>query len=107
LGQNDGVQDSTTFSNNYIAFIKQLRGYYPKATLICLTSPMADATLAVFMKKTLTAIVRNMNKKGDKKVTSYFFSKQFHNGCDHHPDLAEHKLIAGELTAFIKRRMKW
>ncbi|MEI9911127.1 MAG: SGNH/GDSL hydrolase family protein [Bacteroidota bacterium] len=107
LGQNDGIQDSTTFSNNYIAFIKQLRGYYPKATLICLTSPMADATLAAFMKKTLTAIVRNRNKNGDKKITSYFFSKQFHNGCDHHPDLAEHQLIAGELTAFIKKRMKW
>ena len=95
LGQNDGIQDSTTFSNNYIAFIKQLRGYYPKATLICLTSPMADAALAAFMKKTLTAIVGNMNKNGDKKVTSYFFSKQFHNGCDHHPDLAEHQINCG------------
>jgi lysophospholipase L1-like esterase len=107
LGQNDGIQDSTTFSNNYIAFIKRLRGYYPKATFICLTSPMADASLAAFMKKVLTAIVKKENKSGDKKITSYFFSKQYHNGCDWHPDLADHKQIAAELTNFIKKKMKW
>lgn len=105
LGQNDGIQDSAAYCNNYIAFIKQLRGYYPKATIVCLTSPMADASLTTFMKKTLTAIVREVNKNGDEKVTKYFFSKQYHNGCDHHPDLAEHRLIANELTGFIKKKM--
>jgi hypothetical protein len=107
LGQNDGIQDSAVFCNNYTAFIKQLRVYYPKATIVCLTSPMADASLAAFMKKTLTAIVNKMNRSGEKKVTSYFFSKQYHNGCDYHPDLAEHKLIADELRVFIKKEMKW
>lgn len=107
LGQNDGIQDSTAFCDNYISFVKRLRGYYPKAMIICLSSPMADARLAAFMVKTVTAIVDNMNNGGDKKVASYFFSKQFHNGCDGHPDLAEHQLIAKELTAFIKRTMRW
>lgn len=107
LGQNDGLQDSAAFCNNYIAFIKKLRGYYPKATIICLTSPMADPSLRAFMKKTLAAIVNKMNMNGDKKVARYFFSKQYHNGCDGHPDLGEHKLIADELIRFIKKRMKW
>jgi hypothetical protein len=107
LGQNDGIQDSTIFCNNYIYFIKQLRGYYSKATIICLTSPMADASLAAFMKKTLIAIVNVMNRNGDKKIGSYFFSKQYHSGCDSHPDLAEHQLIANGLTGFIRKRMKW
>ncbi len=107
LGQNNGIQDSTVFCNNYISFIKQLRGYYPKASIICLTSPMADASLAAFMKKTLTTVVSKVNKNGDKRISSFFFSKQYHNGCDNHPDLAEHQLIAKELTAFIKKKMKW
>ncbi len=107
LGQNDGIQDSTAFCNNYIAFIKQLRTYYPRATIICLTSPMADPSLRAFMKKILAAIVNKMNMNGDKRVARYFFSKQYHNGCDGHPDLAEHKLMADELTRFIKKRMKW
>ena len=75
--------------------------------IICLTSPMADTRLADFMKRTLTAIVRKTNDSGDKKVTKYFYSKQYHNGCDSHPDLAEHQLIAKELIAFIKKTMKW
>ncbi len=107
LGQNDGIQDSTAFSDNYISFIKQLRGYYPNSMFICLSSPMADASLAAFMKKVLTAVVGKVNTSGDKKVTSYFYTKQYHNGCDWHPDLAEHQQIAEELTAFIKRTMKW
>jgi lysophospholipase L1-like esterase len=105
LGQNDGVQDSTAFSDNYITFIKRLRNYYPKTMIICLSSPMADARLATFMKKTITAIVNKIKTGGDKKITSYFFSKQYHNGCDWHPDLAEHKEIANELIPFIKKTM--
>jgi lysophospholipase L1-like esterase len=107
LGQNDGIQDSSAFCNNYISFIEQLRGYYPKAMIICLSSPMADAGLAAFMKNVLTAIVGNRNKSGDRKITRYFFSKQYHNGCDGHPDLAEHQLIAEELITFIKKTMIW
>ena len=107
LGQNDGVQDSATFCDNYISFLYQLRDYYPNATIICLSSPAADAKLRAVMEKNLTAIVNAENKNGDKKVYKYFFSKQFHNGCDGHPDLAEHKLIAKELIGAIKKIKSW
>ena len=107
LGQNDGIQDFNIFCNNYSSFILQLRGHYPNAMFVCVTSPMADATLAAFMKKSLTAIVKKANAAGDNKVISYFFSKQYHNGCDGHPDLADHAQIATELTTFIKKKMNW
>jgi hypothetical protein len=104
LGQNDGIQDFDFFCINYSNFIKQLRGYYPNAIFVCLTSPMADAALTTFLKKSLTAIVQKANAAGDKKVTSYFFSKQYHSG---HPDLADHAQIATELTTFVKKTMNW
>ncbi|MBL7743366.1 MAG: hypothetical protein JNN00_07780 [Chitinophagaceae bacterium] len=107
LGQNDGIQDSAAFCDSYIAFIKKLREYYPKADIICLTSPMADASLAAFMKKTLTVVIEKVNRSGDKKVSNYFFSRQYSSGCDYHPGLEEHKQIADELTAFIRKKMKW
>lgn len=107
LGQNDGVQDAALFCNKYISFIKQLRGYYPKAQLLLLSSPMADASLAAFMKSSLTAVKKKINDEGDKKVNTYFFSKQYYHGCDGHPDLEEHRQIAAELTAAIKAIMKW
>ncbi len=107
LGQNDGIQDSAAFCNNYIAFIKQLRSYYPKANLVCLSSPMASNELAAFMKKTLVSIVNMVYANGDKKISYYFFSRSYNGGCDWHPSLAEHKLIAKELTAYLKKQMKW
>ena len=107
LGQNDGVQDSALFSDKYITFLQTLRGYYPQATIICLSSPMADESLAVFTNKVITALVKKINASGDTNLYSYFFSKQYHNGCDSHPDLAEHKEIAGELTKFIRAIKKW
>ena len=107
LGQNDGVQDSTTFCTAYIDFIHTIRQLYPKAAIVCLTSPMADAKLTGVLKNYLTAITASINTQGDKHVSKYFFSKQFHSGCDGHPDMAEHELIANELTAYIKQLKGW
>lgn len=107
LGQNDGIQDSTAFCSNYVAFIQQLRAKYEKATIICLTSPMADEKLVAVLKKYLASIVDRLNEEGDQNVTSYFFSKQYSNGCGGHPDLAQHAEIAGELSKFIKEVKNW
>lgn len=107
LGQNDGIQDSMAFCDNYISFVKRIRAYYPAASIVCLTSPMADERLVSVMKKYLSSIVNVANRNGDKQVYNFFFSKQFHNGCDSHPDMAEHRLIADELTAYIKQIKNW
>lgn len=107
LGQNDGIQDSAAFCDNYISFIKQLRGYYPKAQFVLLSSPMAIGDLKKFMVATLTAVKKKVNSNGDKKVATFFFDKSYTAGCDYHPSLAEHTLISKELTVAIKKIMKW
>ena len=108
LGQNDGPkQDSAFFCSTYVNFIKAIRQHYPKADIICLSSPMGDNTLTPVLKRYLTAITASMNAGGDKKVYKYFFAKQYHNGCGGHPDLADHKLIADELTGYIKQLKGW
>ena len=107
LGQNDGVQDSVAFCGAYVQFIETLRSRYPEAQIVCLTSPMADGTLMPVLKNYLTGIVDFMNEKGDSKVDKFFFSRQFASGCDTHPDLEEHGLIAEELTGFLKGKMRW
>lgn len=107
LGQNDGIQDSVKFCSAYVKFIHDLRGHYPKAQIILLTSPMGDIPLTTVLKKYLKSIRLAMKKQGDQKVDTYFYSKQYHNGCDSHPDLAEHQLMATELGSFIKGKMKW
>jgi hypothetical protein len=107
LGQNDGIQDSLAFCNNYISFLKTLRTYYPGSAFVLLSSPMANDNLKNFMKATITSVQQSLNSNGDKKVYSYVFNKQYSGGCDYHPSLDEHKLIAKELTAFVKKIMNW
>ncbi|MFA6276293.1 MAG: SGNH/GDSL hydrolase family protein [Pedobacter sp.] len=107
LGQNDGVQDSTKFCNAYVKFAKTLRGYYPKAKLIFLTSPMANKELKTALVKYITAVKKTLNADGEQNIDSYFFTKQANKGCGGHPSLVEHKEIADELTAYVKKTMKW
>lgn len=107
LGQNDGIQDSTLFCSAYVTFLQRLRKDYLKAQLICLSSPMADSSLAASERNYLSSIEAAMHQQRDKKVSHYFFTKQYNHGCDSHPDVAEHKEIADELTAFVKTIMKW
>ena len=105
LGQNDGIQDSALFITNYIQFLKGLRSKYPKAKFVCLSSPMADATLEAFMVKTMSSIVKQYTTAGDKYVYSYFFKKQYHAGCDGHPSLQEHDQIANELETYLRNKL--
>ncbi len=107
LGQNDGIQDSSLFCGAYVNFIERLRRYYPKAAIVCLTSPMANAELSAVLKKYLTGIAGFFRSQGDSRVYSYAFSRSFNNGCGGHPDMAQHQLIANELTAFLKSIMHW
>jgi len=107
LGQNDGIQDSTAFCSAYVKFLGDIRSHYPRADIVCLTSPMGDSTLNIVLKKYITAVNRQVSQAGDKKVTHYFFSKRYFHGCGTHPDMAEHKQIATELTAYLKRLKGW
>lgn len=107
LGQNDGLQDSAKFVNNYIDFVKTVRLHYTRSSIVCLTSPMANDTLKAFLTKSLKAVVKQINNEGDKKVSYYVFKKWYHNGCDYHPDMDEHRQIADELTAYVKNLKDW
>ncbi len=103
LGQNDGIQDSVTFQLAYLGFLKGLRKVYPKAKIILLTSPMADAALYHFLKNQLAVISKSMKASGDNNVFTYFFKGTYNHGCDFHPSVGEHESIANELVAFIRK----
>lgn len=107
LGQNDGIQDSATFCDAYVQFMKKLRSYYPQATIICLTSPMAGPELLAFMRKSLQSVMSEMKTQGDNNVYSYTFGKRFYKGCGEHPNLKEHREIARELSKVIKQIKRW
>jgi len=107
LGQNDGVQDSILFCSAYMRFLGDIRRQYRKAQIVCLTSPMGDKLLTDMQKRYLTGVVAAMQAAGDRRVSSYFFSRKYSHGCGGHPDLKEHEQIASELTDYLKGLMRW
>ncbi|MBC7419076.1 MAG: SGNH/GDSL hydrolase family protein [Pedobacter sp.] len=106
LGQNDGIQDSVAFTSAYVKFVNRLRSVYPKATILCLNSPMADEKLNPVLQKYITAVVAKENQS-DKNVYKYFYSKRFSGGCGGHPNLAQHKQMATEVTKYIRQIKNW
>jgi lysophospholipase L1-like esterase len=102
LGENDGIQDSVIFCNAYKQFINTIKQHYPKVTIICLSSAMADEQFKPVLERYITAIIKN-----NKNVYHYFFTKQYGHGCGGHPDLQDHKEIATGLTNYIKKIKKW
>lgn len=107
LGQNDGIQDSARFVSNYILFVKRIRKYYPKAKILLLSSPMADARLREFHRSSLKAVVEQQTGEGERKIRIHVFEKSYIGGCDYHPSVDEHAQIAAELVPVIQSFMKW
>jgi lysophospholipase L1-like esterase len=107
IGQNDGPQDSVKFCSEYVRLIDTIRSKYANASIVCLSSPMANQQLTKVLHRYLTAIVQTVNKQGDGKVSQFFFSRSFNSGCDNHPNADEHAIIAQELIAYIKILKGW
>lgn len=103
LGQNDGLQAEGVFVERYRSFIKRLKMENPTAQIVCCSSPMADEKLSQFHAQVLPKIARSFNQSSDFSVHSFIYNGHFRGGCDAHPTVEEHQLIAGQLAAFLKQ----
>lgn len=107
LGQNDGPGDPAAFHDAYAAFLHTVRNDYPKAQILCLSSPMGDDRLTAMLKSTLSGIVDEFAKAGDDRIHLFVFSGHYNAGCVSHPNVAQHQQIADELVPEIKSIMGW
>lgn len=107
LGQNDGLQDSTTFCETYVQFIAGLRNRYEAAKIICCTSPMASAELKPVMKRYVESIAMVVRTNGDEGVYAFSYDGMYRSGCTFHPTAFEHEAITRELAPYVRRIMQW
>lgn len=109
LGESDGAMalDSTAFCGAYVNFISDLRRYYPRSEIICLNIPTGDIRLNNALKRYIVGISDYMEANGDKKVHPFSITKTYTSGCNNHPDMGDHSLIATELTEYIRKLKKW
>ena len=68
---------------------------------------MADKRLREFLRSSLQSVINTLQAGGDQQVRMHVFEKSYTGGCDYHPSVAEHALIADELSEVIRKWMKW
>jgi lysophospholipase L1-like esterase len=118
LGTNDFAMGDpgTGFVEAYTAFIRQLRGHYAAAEIVCTLGPMLrDSVPPGTMSRTLAGAyieeaVKEVRAAGDAHVRYLAFDEQQARdgyGCDWHPSLATHRLMAAKLEALVREVTGW
>lgn len=97
-------------TEGYRSFVKKLRAVYPHAKLVLLTGSMMNGKPLDDVKKAMDTVVGEMNSQGDKEIYRFDMSPQTGSlgiGASYHPSMRQHQKMASELTAFLKKLMKW
>ncbi|MBC7391487.1 MAG: SGNH/GDSL hydrolase family protein [Opitutaceae bacterium] len=118
LGTNDfahSVPDSALFISTYVKFLKHIRKNYPKAHIFCIEGsmlrdgwPNGIASLTI-VKRYVEKAVQTFKKENDSKIDTFYLSTAGENdlGCDYHPNVKMHQIMAAELTGFMKTKLGW
>jgi hypothetical protein len=119
LGSNDfapEVPDYSPFDKSYLAFIRDVRAHYPKATIFCALGPALsdnwpEGRMALTnARRGVKGAVDALSAAGDRRIFFVEFPVQTGAngyGCDWHPSLRTHELMAAELEAELREKMKW
>jgi len=110
----DGI-DLDAFRTKYRAFVDSVRKVRPKAKIFLAVSPMVtdlfplDNARSNF-RATLRSIVDEVNAAGDKDVFTIELvemGSRYGLGCDYHPNLAVHRIMADQVVGAIRAKTCW
>ena len=99
--------DSTVFVSTYINFLKTIYDHYPATQIVLLTSPMVNGKNAEKLLSCLKAVQAETftQKISQRKIKIFEFKPMQATGCDGHPSMQEHEIMANELLPFMKQVM--
>jgi len=81
-------------------------GHYPEAKIVCVVGPsLANETWQKWQADVRTVV--NRQRANDPQVYYFGISNFELHGSDSHPNLDEHRKVAGELTPFLRDLMAW
>lgn len=108
LSLGDGEKERSEFNQdkfikNYTHFVEVIFDHFPETKVTLLTSPMIGEKEQKILLESLQLV---KNHFSEKPVFIFEFEKMTPNGCGGHPDIADHKKMAAQLTPFIKEILK-
>lgn len=97
--------NSNEFINQYISFVKKIKSKCPQAKIILLGSPMVDGEKKVVFQNCLNAVKRSIDAAFPKDfpVTVFYPKAMNPRGCDGHPSVEDHQIIAEELIPVFRK----
>ena len=110
MSRGDGVKkrlpfDSATFVSHYIQFVQLVKSKYPLAQIALLSSPLMHGDDRELLQHCLTAVKQSVDAlyPSSKPVAVYFFEPMKAGGCNGHPSVADHGVMADELIPFFRK----
>lgn len=105
----DGIKERKAFNaekfiSNYIVFVKRLFEKYPNAKLALLTSPMLSNDKNELLLSCLQKVKANFS--ADHTVVIFQFKPMQPQGCDSHPSLKDHEIMAEQLIPFYSHLLQ-
>lgn len=113
LGTNDTTlpgYEVTLLTSAYKRFLKTLRQKYPKATIVLLTGPIVKRKRLTDIRQAQQEAIRDAKARGDHKIYTFEFTPDDGSlgyGTHRHPSLERNKVMAEELTAYLRKLMNW
>ena len=105
MSDGDGVKNRLPFNEekyteNYINFVETIYSHYPNTKVVLLNSPMVSGD----KNTTLVSCLKNVKDHfKDKEIKIFEFDELLVNGCNYHPSIQDHKVIATQLLPFFKQ----
>jgi hypothetical protein len=96
--------DPALFIQSYVDFIKTIHTYYPQTQIIITNTPMLDGEKNKILMDCLHQIKAQaeVTIPGLKPMSVFSFSRVYQSGCQGHPSVEEHALMAEEMITFLK-----
>lgn len=109
LSDGDGKKERLPFNQekyiaNYINFVKTIYKRYPNTRIVLLNSPMVSGVKNdIFM--TCLERVKDAFKADTthQPITIFEYQPMQPKGCDYHPDIEDHKIMAQQLESTFKK----
>ena len=106
----DGVHprlpfDSAAFVSHYIKFVRLVKSKYPAAQIALLSCPTMGGSQRTQLHNCLAAIKKSIDTQypSDKPIALFLFQTMKSRGCDGHPNVEDHGIIAEELVPFFQK----
>lgn len=117
LGTNDWANGDpgTPYETAYVDFIAKVRSHYPEAWIFLTIGSMTGEPKLTQTKTRLNNVIAAVTAAtGDKKLVTFDFGIQntgadgsVPTGCDWHPNVADHKRMAGILQQQLQDKLGW